>query len=72
MSSYVTGTVIPVDGGSWASSGWLRNSSWQVDADRRHCAGLSACRLRSKKLEINMKINITLPFDHMSKIRTSS
>src|SRR5690606_34167690 len=25
MSSYVTGTVIPVDGGTWASSGWLRN-----------------------------------------------
>jgi NAD(P)-dependent dehydrogenase (short-subunit alcohol dehydrogenase family) len=30
MSSYVTGTVIPVDGGSWASSGWLRghNGRW--------------------------------------------
>ena len=30
MSSYVTGTVIPVDGGSWASSGWLRdrNGKW--------------------------------------------
>jgi NAD(P)-dependent dehydrogenase (short-subunit alcohol dehydrogenase family) len=27
MSSYVTGTVIPVDGGSWASSGWLRDRS---------------------------------------------
>jgi NAD(P)-dependent dehydrogenase (short-subunit alcohol dehydrogenase family) len=25
MSSYVTGTVIPVDGGSWASGGWVRN-----------------------------------------------
>ncbi len=25
MSDYVTGTVIPVDGGSWASSGWLRD-----------------------------------------------
>jgi NAD(P)-dependent dehydrogenase (short-subunit alcohol dehydrogenase family) len=25
MSEYVTGAVIPVDGGSWASSGWLRN-----------------------------------------------
>jgi len=25
MSSYVTGTVIPVDGGTWASSGWVRN-----------------------------------------------
>jgi NAD(P)-dependent dehydrogenase (short-subunit alcohol dehydrogenase family) len=27
MSSYVTGTVLPVDGGSWASSGWLRDRS---------------------------------------------
>jgi len=25
MSSYVTGTVIPVDGGTWASSGWVRS-----------------------------------------------
>ncbi|HEY2659769.1 MAG TPA: SDR family oxidoreductase [Caulobacteraceae bacterium] len=25
MSEYVTGTVIPVDGGTWASSGWVRN-----------------------------------------------
>jgi NAD(P)-dependent dehydrogenase (short-subunit alcohol dehydrogenase family) len=24
-SSYVTGTIIPVDGGTWASSGWVRN-----------------------------------------------
>ena len=27
MSEYVTGTVIPVDGGAWASSGWIRNSA---------------------------------------------
>jgi NAD(P)-dependent dehydrogenase (short-subunit alcohol dehydrogenase family) len=27
LSSYVTGTVLPVDGGSWASSGWLRDRS---------------------------------------------
>jgi NAD(P)-dependent dehydrogenase (short-subunit alcohol dehydrogenase family) len=27
MSSYVTGTVIPVDGGTWASSGWVRSRS---------------------------------------------
>ena len=27
MSSYITGTVIPVDGGTWASSGWSRNRS---------------------------------------------
>ncbi len=26
MASYVTGTVMPVDGGSWASSGWVRDS----------------------------------------------
>jgi len=25
LSSYVTGTIIPVDGGSWASSGWVRD-----------------------------------------------
>jgi len=25
LASYVTGTIIPVDGGSWASSGWVRN-----------------------------------------------
>ena len=24
MSSYITGAVIPVDGGTWASSGWVR------------------------------------------------
>jgi NAD(P)-dependent dehydrogenase (short-subunit alcohol dehydrogenase family) len=27
MSSYVTGTVIPVDGGTWASSGWVRDGA---------------------------------------------
>lgn len=27
MASYVTGIVMPVDGGSWASSGWARSSS---------------------------------------------
>ncbi|MDE8653498.1 SDR family NAD(P)-dependent oxidoreductase [Novosphingobium album (ex Liu et al. 2023)] len=27
MASYVTGAIIPVDGGSWASSGWVRDSS---------------------------------------------
>jgi NAD(P)-dependent dehydrogenase (short-subunit alcohol dehydrogenase family) len=25
MASYVTGTIIPVDGGSWASGGWVRD-----------------------------------------------
>jgi NAD(P)-dependent dehydrogenase (short-subunit alcohol dehydrogenase family) len=29
MSSYVTGTVIPVDGGTWASGGWVRNRAGQ-------------------------------------------
>ncbi len=35
MSSYVTGAVIPVDGGAWASSGWLRDSSgrWTLTGD---------------------------------------
>ena len=35
MSTYVTGTVIPVDGGSWASSGWLRNKAgkWTLVGD---------------------------------------
>lgn len=30
MASYVTGTIIPVDGGSWASGGWVRdrNDTW--------------------------------------------
>ncbi|HEX7871713.1 MAG TPA: glucose 1-dehydrogenase [Sphingobium sp.] len=27
MSSYVTGIVLPVDGGSWASSGWVRDKN---------------------------------------------
>ncbi len=26
MASYVTGVILPVDGGSWASSGWARDS----------------------------------------------
>jgi NAD(P)-dependent dehydrogenase (short-subunit alcohol dehydrogenase family) len=29
MSSYVTGAVIPVDGGTWASSGWVRDRAGQ-------------------------------------------
>lgn len=29
MSRYITGAVIPVDGGSWASSGWIRNRAGQ-------------------------------------------
>jgi NAD(P)-dependent dehydrogenase (short-subunit alcohol dehydrogenase family) len=35
MSEYVTGIVLPVDGGSWASSGWLRNKAgkWTLTGD---------------------------------------
>jgi len=29
MASYVTGVILPVDGGSWASSGWVRDSKKQ-------------------------------------------
>jgi NAD(P)-dependent dehydrogenase (short-subunit alcohol dehydrogenase family) len=35
MSSYITGAVIPIDGGAWASSGWLRNKAgkWTLTGD---------------------------------------
>lgn len=35
MSEYVTGAVIPVDGGTWASSGWIRNKAgkWTLAGD---------------------------------------
>jgi NAD(P)-dependent dehydrogenase (short-subunit alcohol dehydrogenase family) len=35
MSEYVTGIVVPVDGGTWASSGWIRNSAgkWTLTGD---------------------------------------
>ena len=35
MSSYITGTVLPVDGGSWASSGWVRDRAgkWSLIGD---------------------------------------
>jgi NAD(P)-dependent dehydrogenase (short-subunit alcohol dehydrogenase family) len=44
MSSYVTGTVIAVDGGSWASSGWLRNQSgkWTLTGELPALAPASA------------------------------
>ena len=29
MSSYITGATIPIDGGTWASSGWIRDSANQ-------------------------------------------
>ncbi len=27
LASYITGTIIPVDGGTWGSGGWIRNDS---------------------------------------------
>jgi NAD(P)-dependent dehydrogenase (short-subunit alcohol dehydrogenase family) len=35
MSEYITGAVIPVDGGTWASSGWLRDpqGAWTLNGD---------------------------------------
>jgi NAD(P)-dependent dehydrogenase (short-subunit alcohol dehydrogenase family) len=35
MSSYVTGAVIPVDGGTWASGGWVRDKAgrWTLMGD---------------------------------------
>ena len=35
MSSYITGAVIPVDGGTWASGGWVRDSGgkWSLMGD---------------------------------------
>jgi NAD(P)-dependent dehydrogenase (short-subunit alcohol dehydrogenase family) len=35
MSDYVTGITIPVDGGAWASSGWLRDKTgkWTLTGD---------------------------------------
>lgn len=33
MSSYITGVLLPVDGGTWASSGWVRgrNGKWTLN-----------------------------------------
>jgi len=35
MSEYITGIVLPVDGGTWASSGWIRNRTgkWTLTGD---------------------------------------
>src|SRR3954451_24875308 len=35
MSSYVTGATLAVDGGSWASSGWVRDKAgkWSLIGD---------------------------------------
>jgi hypothetical protein len=29
MASYITGTIIPIDGGTWGSGGWIRNKAGQ-------------------------------------------
>ena len=33
MASYITGILLPVDGGTWASSGWVRgrNGKWTLN-----------------------------------------
>jgi NAD(P)-dependent dehydrogenase (short-subunit alcohol dehydrogenase family) len=35
MSSYITGAVIPIDGGTWASGGWVRSraGNWALMSD---------------------------------------
>jgi NAD(P)-dependent dehydrogenase (short-subunit alcohol dehydrogenase family) len=35
MSDYITGAVIPIDGGTWASGGWVRNQAdkWSLMSD---------------------------------------
>jgi NAD(P)-dependent dehydrogenase (short-subunit alcohol dehydrogenase family) len=35
MAEYITGVVLPVDGGTWASSGWVRNRAgkWSLMGD---------------------------------------
>jgi NAD(P)-dependent dehydrogenase (short-subunit alcohol dehydrogenase family) len=35
MSDYITGAVIPIDGGTWASGGWVRNRAghWALMSD---------------------------------------
>ena len=37
MSSYITGAILPVDGGTWASSGWMRSSDggWALNQGLR-------------------------------------
>jgi NAD(P)-dependent dehydrogenase (short-subunit alcohol dehydrogenase family) len=35
LASYVTGAIVPVDGGAWAASGWVRNAEgggWALGA----------------------------------------
>jgi NAD(P)-dependent dehydrogenase (short-subunit alcohol dehydrogenase family) len=35
MSDYITGAVVPIDGGTWASGGWVRNraGNWALMSD---------------------------------------
>ena len=37
MASYITGAIIPVDGGTWASGGWIRDGAgqWKLPPDPR-------------------------------------
>jgi hypothetical protein len=37
MASYVSGVVLPVDGGTWASGGWMRDDegSWTLNQGLR-------------------------------------
>ncbi len=37
MASYITGTLLPVDGGTWASSGWVRGADgrWTLNEGLR-------------------------------------
>jgi NAD(P)-dependent dehydrogenase (short-subunit alcohol dehydrogenase family) len=40
MASYITGVTIPIDGGSWASSGWNRKTdgTWGLFGSQPHNA----------------------------------
>jgi NAD(P)-dependent dehydrogenase (short-subunit alcohol dehydrogenase family) len=42
MSSYVTGIVLPVDGGTWAAGGWVRNRAGQWTLIEGESLGLQA------------------------------
>jgi NAD(P)-dependent dehydrogenase (short-subunit alcohol dehydrogenase family) len=42
MSSYVTGIILPVDGGAWASGGWIRNRAGQWTLIEEEPPGLQA------------------------------
>jgi NAD(P)-dependent dehydrogenase (short-subunit alcohol dehydrogenase family) len=42
VSSYVTGVVLPVDGGTWAAAGWIRNRAGQWTLIEEEPPGLQA------------------------------